>query len=502
MSCSFGRCGAVVLGVALLQPVSGRAGDLYVVDSLADGGSGSLREAIEAANENPGADWVRIDVTGTILLTGGQLVILDDVVIEGPGPDGLTVSGGGAGRVFLIEGPAFQSGVPNVTLRGLAISDGMAEPHWGWGTTDRPGGGILKWFGTLHLEQVAITGNLAEAPDGIAWGAGMVNVGGELYLSDVVVADNVTEGVGAVSGGIFSLASWAEVGDSRFVGNVSDGCAGEGGAIYSRAYGYVPATLIVRTSRFEDNRSLHSMPDCAQSSEPRYSFGGAIGSTGSNLEVYDSWFGGNRVSGGAYPVSGSDSFGGAIATNGDATLEVPATARIERSIFRDNRAIIEDSGEGLVENSAAGGAIQVGRLSSIEVEDCRFDGNSTEAPHTAAGGALWSDGPSHVDGTRFDDNAAMGGMVGVAGGVGIGASGTLEMRDSAAVGNLAVAYSVATGGGLHMNPAGQVCMRDTVFKGNLAVATCEDDPNVPPWLPCFEGANDISGLVTECPLDE
>src|SRR5687767_2542582 len=95
----------------------------FSVLNLLDSGAGSLREAVVEANSAPGADLIRFAPEardGTIALTGGQLSITDDLTIEGPGADRLTVSGNDASRVFRIG-----SGVA-VSIDGLTISHGRA----------------------------------------------------------------------------------------------------------------------------------------------------------------------------------------------------------------------------------------------------------------------------------------------------------------------------------------------------------------------------------------
>src|SRR5262249_35750823 len=56
----------------------------FMVTNLLDSGAGSLREAVVAANANPGADTIDFATTGTIALTTGQLDITDSVAINGP----------------------------------------------------------------------------------------------------------------------------------------------------------------------------------------------------------------------------------------------------------------------------------------------------------------------------------------------------------------------------------------------------------------------------------
>ena len=77
----------------------------FHVTTLADGVAGSLRDAITQANAHAGADTIDFQpgLTGTIALTGGELDITDDLKINGPGADKLTVSGNNTSRIFKVE---------------------------------------------------------------------------------------------------------------------------------------------------------------------------------------------------------------------------------------------------------------------------------------------------------------------------------------------------------------------------------------------------------------
>src|SRR5689334_11586837 len=73
------RAGA---GRLSLEPLEDRTvPSTFTVLNLADGGAGSLRQAILDANANPGADLIRFVAAardGTITLTNGPLSITDD----------------------------------------------------------------------------------------------------------------------------------------------------------------------------------------------------------------------------------------------------------------------------------------------------------------------------------------------------------------------------------------------------------------------------------------
>src|SRR5260370_145934 len=95
----------------------------FTVLNLADSGAGSLRQAVLDANAQPGADVIRFahGLHGTITLTSGQLSITDDLTIDGPGENRLTVSGNDASRVFDITAKD-----ATVTIAGLTIAHGRA----------------------------------------------------------------------------------------------------------------------------------------------------------------------------------------------------------------------------------------------------------------------------------------------------------------------------------------------------------------------------------------
>src|SRR5262245_26302976 len=148
-----------------LEPLEDRTvPSTFTVLNLADGGDGSLRQAVFDANVNPGADEVRFadGLQGTIALTGGQLSITDHLTVDGPGAESLAVSGSGQGRVFEIG-----KGVAAV-LDGLTITHGQAEN----------GGGIYN-AGALLVSRCTLSTNRAVGGEGdVARGGGIFNAEG------------------------------------------------------------------------------------------------------------------------------------------------------------------------------------------------------------------------------------------------------------------------------------------------------------------------------------
>lgn len=115
----------------------------YTVANTDDSGTGSLRQAILDANANAGADIIdATGVSGTITINPANyfLVITDDVTILGPGQANLTISGGGASRIFWI-----QNGT--ITIQDLTLANGYAKGGNGGGGGMGAGGAIFMHEG-------------------------------------------------------------------------------------------------------------------------------------------------------------------------------------------------------------------------------------------------------------------------------------------------------------------------------------------------------------------
>ncbi len=173
----------------------------------------SLREAIGAANTNPGPDDVTVPA-GTYLLSLGQLTVRDDVVIAGAGQASTTIDGNRSDRVFGI-----QSGKA-VTISNVVIQHGFV------GYDD--GGGIVN-RGTLTLTDSTVRNNTASHHFyTIGQGGGIWNLG-TLALTNSTVSDNFAGdgGGGILNDGTLTLT------DSTVSGNtaVNDYFHGDGGGI-------------------------------------------------------------------------------------------------------------------------------------------------------------------------------------------------------------------------------------------------------------------------------
>src|SRR5207248_2999642 len=93
--------------VPRLEVLEGRTlPSTFTVLNLADSGAGSLRDAILAAEANPGPDMIAFakGVQGAITLMSGEFLITSDLTINGPGANRLTINGNDSSRIFDVVG--------------------------------------------------------------------------------------------------------------------------------------------------------------------------------------------------------------------------------------------------------------------------------------------------------------------------------------------------------------------------------------------------------------
>ena len=362
------------------------------VVNLYDSGPGSLRQAIIDANDAAGHDTIEFarELEGTIGLTSGQLEITDDLTIEGPGQNELTVSGNDLSRVFDIANA-------DVAIRELTISDGFGTDGlvvWGSGG----GAGIRVTQGSLHLDDVHLENN--RIVDSVfAGGAAIQNRGGDVSLVDVVLSNNEASGLFFAGGGAIHNEGTLSVEDSKFENNVSANhpantqWATGGGAINNSA-----GQVTITNSRFVNNQ-VDGMNAGG--------YGGAIQNLfGSLLVVHDSHFSSNTA-------QGSTARGGAISN------WFGGLASISESRFVDNSVV------GAV---ALGGAISNSLGGSMTIEDSSVADNLASGD-LANGGGIYVGAGTHVvmSDTIVKDNQAVG-NVGMGGGIFI--AGTLDADES------------------------------------------------------------------------
>ena len=134
-------------GLRLFGAFTSVSASSTVVTTNADSGAGSLRQTVIDAPDG-GTITFSPGVTGTITLTSGEIAIVKNLTIQGPGASVLTISGNNNSRVFEI-------GIGNSIISGLTITGGMVP-------TGQVGGGIKVDDGSsLTVNFCVITGNSA-----------------------------------------------------------------------------------------------------------------------------------------------------------------------------------------------------------------------------------------------------------------------------------------------------------------------------------------------------
>ncbi|MCA8997379.1 MAG: hypothetical protein KDA80_10335, partial [Planctomycetaceae bacterium] len=197
----------------------------FLVDTLVDESDGnfepgdlSLREAIEQANANPGADMIEFSPLlsdRTIVLGGSELVISDALTITGLGADRLTIDGNNKSRIFSIG-----NGV-TTELSDLSLTGGN-----GRGATSNGWGGAILSEGDLTIDGVRIHHNTVS--DGIPTGAGIRQSFGALVVTNSTIDHNeITTGTGRGGGIDFGGTTFHLVNST-----IANNAAGTGGGVY------------------------------------------------------------------------------------------------------------------------------------------------------------------------------------------------------------------------------------------------------------------------------
>jgi hypothetical protein len=203
------------------------------VTNTNDSGAGSLRQAItdlcsgvtiNFSNTTAGGATNFFDGSPHTITLASELAISQNLTINGPGANFLTIGGVSPNRVFnIISG--------TVTISNLKISGGTL-------TGGNNGGGVLN-AGTLTLINNTVSGNTSANQ-----GAGIFNSG-----TLTVVSSTLSGNTGAVSGGGIYNSGTLNLLNTTISGNTA---TGNGGGIYNQS-GTLTSTNVTISADRSDN---------------------------------------------------------------------------------------------------------------------------------------------------------------------------------------------------------------------------------------------------------
>lgn len=406
---------------------------VITVTSIADNGTGSLRAAIAQSQSGDTIQFASNLANQTITLTSGEVDIPvgKNLIIDGAGASGLTISGNNASRIFHLESTSVNP--TSLTIKNLTLANGY---------TDEFGGAIrTEHQGQLTVENSQFNNNVASLGGGAIFGAyqGTVTVSGSQFDSNTATAGNDERGGGAIAtwGGIRTTVS-----DSEFTNNAGI----NGGAINNLA-----GELIIEGSSFINNSTTAATVATGQANPSLRGYGGAVysdrGSDINNptgiISITDSVFDGNKgrgEGGAAYLYSG----------NQDSVL-------LDSSTFKNNEVLALPGG-----NSGNGGAVvqmSNGANQGFTISNTSFANNIA----ASQGGGLWMmDAPTTITNSTFSGNKATATDYS-------GNGGAMALYGPTNIINTTIANNSAgwVGGGIAANDS-PVTVQNTIFANNTA----------------------------------
>ena len=313
---------------------------------------------------NNGGGTITFACSGTIVFIS-QKVIEESITIDGTGQD-VTLSGGNATRLFLIDAPGV------LDLRHLTLSNGAGIDAGGPGA----GGAVTVSTGLLKLSNVTLRNNVA--PNG-GGGAVFLNSNAKAEIEYSVFHNNRSLGGGAIYN---NSGATLKITDSHLYSNTTDGPYG--GAIQNLG------VLAANDTLFTGNTALVDYsPQGAEGGGALYNDAGGVATL---LYVTMSTNEGRNLGGAVWNKGSLTVEGGRFTENG--------------SISVDGGAIAHDVGAGL-----------------LTIDRVRFAGN-----HGDVGGAIWAKAPVTIRDSDFDTNGIAGTTWGGAINLGDLADGSLLER--------------------------------------------------------------------------
>jgi hypothetical protein len=439
-----------------------------VVSTANDSGTGSLRAAVTEATNGDAIVFAKRLAGHTITLPS-EIDITGNISISGPAGRPVVLSGGGTTRVLEVDGA-------NVSLANLVITQGSAAV----------GGGILESSGSLSLNNVRFTGNVAYgSTTQIAQGGAIAQQSGELtinrstFTGNRVIGDPNSPVVYPPSPPPYPVPLGSVMPDLVTVPTPIDyGGEADGGAIATQA-----GTLSITKSTFRGNTAVGSAVTTDNTGGDAY--GGAIYDATTNLTSSSTVFQANQAVGGNYfdsdpssvsfPLGAGSASGGAIASNsGSLTLQ--------NDSFRVNKAAGGDAQSTPGTFGGAGGNSSGGAIALLNSSTASLFGGIVSANQSLGG---TGSSPSNSQPEDFPSSGtAVGGGISAAGSSSITVSKTTFTTNKAKSGDSptplsanSYAYAAnASGGAIEIDGTGNLMLTRTALRDNTAVGGNAQSP--------------------------
>ena len=474
--------GALLGAGAAVVPAVPAAAATYEVTDPGDGVNGegglTLREAVEAANANPGPDTITFagDVN-SILLTEGDIGITDDIRIYDAEGD-VTVDAQGNSRIFY-SGTGELGGGADVTIEGLSLINGDADQDdddavVGDDLARQQGGAISMYGGSLSLIDVTISNSHADEGGAIGVeGTGLsiadstlegnsadydggaifaTDVSGDAFITGTTIADNT---VGDYE---YQPAS-GEYGYPGYVAADSDFVGYDGGGVW---FSSADSDLTITGSIISGNDTPQGGGGVFFYASGYVEGEGPVG-TGSLL-VADSTIDGNRA---GYFAEYDATYSGSAAGGGIAAFSQLGTVSVTGGTISDNHAFTYE-GEGKY-SGTGGGLFTVAdtTITGVTIVDNRAGkyGGGIATFGYGEGGA--GETSLTISGGEISGNLASGGA-----GVSAAGVGDLTLQSTQITGNQATLdswFGNFGGGGVSVKYLrGAMSVDDTTISGNAA----------------------------------